>query len=98
MVRMLYREAFDATVTRVSLPFAVSAMLLSGEPLYLARGIQSMPIPPARNIGFSIYPLFLLKHLSIVGIDVGDITGLLIPPHQVPDRRVKPVCVPQCKR
>jgi hypothetical protein len=44
------------------------------------------------------YPLFLLEHLPAVGIDVGDITGLLIPPHQIPDRCLKPEVVPKCKR
>src|SRR5271168_970090 len=45
-----------------------------------------------------IYPLSLLKHFSTVGINEGSITGLLIPPHQIPDRRLKPVVVPKCKR
>jgi hypothetical protein len=44
-----------------------------------------------------ICPLFLLKHLSTIGINEGNITGLLIPPHQIPDRRLKPVGVPKCK-
>jgi hypothetical protein len=44
-----------------------------------------------------MYPLFLLKHLSTVGINEGNITGLLIPPHQIPDRRLKPEVVPKCK-
>jgi hypothetical protein len=43
-----------------------------------------------------IYPLSLLEHFSTVGINEGNITGLLIPPHQIPDRRLKPVVVPKC--
>jgi hypothetical protein len=43
------------------------------------------------------YPLFLLKYLSTIGINEGNITGLLISPHQIPDRRLKPEGVPKCK-
>jgi hypothetical protein len=45
-----------------------------------------------------IYPLSLLNHFSTVGINEGNITGLLIAPHEIPDRRQKPVGVPKCKR
>jgi hypothetical protein len=42
--------------------------------------------------------LFLLQDFATVGINEGNITGLLIPPHQIPDRRLKPVSVPKRKR
>jgi hypothetical protein len=44
------------------------------------------------------YPLSLLKHFATVGINEGNITGLLIPPHQIPDRGLKPVGVSKRER
>src|ERR1700733_5545421 len=42
-------------------------------------------------------PLFLrLEHLPTIGIHVSDITTRLrITPQHIPDRRLKPVCIPQ---
>jgi len=41
--------------------------------------------------------LFLLEHLSGVGINVGKIAGLFVPPQQEPDGRLKPVGIPKRK-
>ena len=47
----------------------------------------------ARAVDARSSRLFLVEQLPGVGINEGDIAGLLVPPHQVPDGRLKPVGV-----
>jgi hypothetical protein len=71
----------------------------SGSPIFFSPGTleRTLGTRPVTRIAEPSYPLFLVEHLPRVGVNIGNVAGLLVPPHQVPDRRLEPVGIPKLK-